>query len=148
MKKCSSCKELLDVSKFHKSKTGSHGVASYCKTCNAKYLQDWSNKNRSRVNELSRKSYNNNLHYFRKRDLKRRLEQPWKIEAKNAVNYAIKVGKLKREPCVVCGKENVIGHHEDYSNKIDVTWLCRPHHIARHQEMDKLGIDPSAAFRG
>jgi hypothetical protein len=38
-------------------------------------------------------------------------------------------------PCVVCGNPKTDGHHEDYSKVLDVVWLCRKHHMERHDEL-------------
>jgi hypothetical protein len=43
-------------------------------------------------------------------------------------------GKLKRQPCEVCGAtENIERHHEDYSKPLDVQWLCPTHHRERER---------------
>ena len=55
---------------------------------------------------------------------------------------AIKQKKITKAPCAKCGELKVEAHHEDYSRPLDVTWLCQPHHKARHKEMVILGIDP------
>jgi hypothetical protein len=33
---------------------------------------------------------------------------------------------------VVCGSSNAFGHHEDYSKRFDVAWLCATHHSMLH----------------
>lgn len=53
------------------------------------------------------------------------------------VNKAVKSGKLKKLPCVICGSENTHGHHDDYSKPLDVIWLCHEHHMEHHQNMLK-----------
>lgn len=58
---------------------------------------------------------------------------PEKVAARNAVYAAIKSGKLVPQPCEVCGAtEDVHGHHDDYTKKLDVRWLCRKHHREVH----------------
>ena len=47
--------------------------------------------------------------------------------------YALSVGKIKKQPCMVCNNIKVEGHHKDYSKPYDVTWLCRKHHYVIHQ---------------
>jgi hypothetical protein len=51
---------------------------------------------------------------------------------KQRVLWAVKIGKLKRKPCVICGNKKVEGHHEDYNKPFEVLWLCKKHHLARH----------------
>ena len=52
-----------------------------------------------------------------------------------AVSRAIKSGKLKRQPCIMCSKKTgdlSLGHHEDYDQKLNVVWLCTSHHVRLH----------------
>lgn len=62
------------------------------------------------------------------------LKHPDRRAAHDAVRLAIRRGALVREPCEVCGStEHLDAHHEDYSKPLDVVWLCRRHHAARHR---------------
>ena len=56
--------------------------------------------------------------------------------AKNAVQYALRTGKLVKEPCFVCGDPKTHGHHSSYAPdmKLAVTWLCQSHHNELHVE--------------
>lgn len=53
--------------------------------------------------------------------------------AKNKVRcksrHALRKGVLKMEPCVACGDLEVEIHHQDYSRPMDVTWVCKEHHL-------------------
>lgn len=58
-----------------------------------------------------------------------RRENPEKYRAQNAVNNALRAGRLEKGPCEICGStERVHGHHDDYSHPLDVRWLCPAHH--------------------
>jgi len=58
-----------------------------------------------------------------------------KTKAHNTMNYAIRVGKLRRGACDVCGStERIEGHHEDYSKPLNVSWLCKKHHAVLHRK--------------
>ena len=57
-----------------------------------------------------------------------------KIRARSAINHEIRVGRVERQPCEVCGSSWAEAHHEDYTRPLDVRWLCRPHHLAWHRE--------------
>ena len=68
-----------------------------------------------------------------------RKQHPDRYSAKNAVNNAVRDGKIVRKPCEVCGAEKVEAHHEDYSKPLEVVWLCKPHHFqadARRRERE------------
>ena len=53
----------------------------------------------------------------------------YKINARARLRYAILTGKIIIKPCEICGEtRNIQAHHEDYSNPLDVIWLCAKHH--------------------
>lgn len=53
-----------------------------------------------------------------------------KMVARRYVMTMLQRGHITREPCEVCGKLKVQAHHDDYSNPLDIRWLCREHHVA------------------
>lgn len=56
-----------------------------------------------------------------------------RMDARDAVNKAVKSGRLIKTPCVDCGStKRIEGHHPDYSKPLDVIWLCWKCHIERH----------------
>jgi len=55
--------------------------------------------------------------------------------ARSRFRNAVQSGKIVRKPCEVCGIEKTEGHHDDYTKPLDVTWLCRLDHCARHREL-------------
>lgn len=54
--------------------------------------------------------------------------------AKNAVRYAVRTGKLVKEPCFMCGNQQAEAHHSSYAQnmRLAVTWLCADHHNEIH----------------
>lgn len=62
---------------------------------------------------------------------------PERRKAHYAVYYAVKVGKLKKEPCKVCGITKVHAHHEDYTKPLEVVWLCPIHHYEYDIKINK-----------
>lgn len=51
------------------------------------------------------------------------------------VNKAVKAGRLDKMPCAVCGASKVEGHHAngyEGAAALDVTWLCKTHHLIAH----------------
>lgn len=55
-----------------------------------------------------------------------------KYKAHLAVQRALASGDLVKQPCEVCGADQVDAHHDDYSAPLAVRWLCRQHHTRLH----------------
>lgn len=74
-------------------------------------------------------------------------QHPERRRAHEAVRRAILRGELVRQPCEDCGATvTVDAHHDDYSRPLEVTWLCRLHHVRRHRRsMLKQGGGPILA---
>ena len=104
-KQCSKCKEVKALSEFNTRSDRKSGYRSECKKCQYKIQH----KNRP---------YNKKIN-----------------QARCAVNYALKVGKLEKPKCcMICKKHKILyAHHPDYSNKLNVIWLCIHCHIKLHQ---------------
>ncbi len=62
---------------------------------------------------------------------------PVKRAAHIAVGNALRDGKLKRQPCEVCGAV-AQAHHDDYSKPLAVRWLCTKHHAEWHKHNEPL----------
>lgn len=66
-----------------------------------------------------------------------RSDPEWRKLTANAqgkLKYAVKTGKIKRQPCNKCGDLKTHGHHHDYSKPLDVIWLCSMHHKEIHHQ--------------
>jgi hypothetical protein len=52
------------------------------------------------------------------------------------VYRAIKSGKIVRpDKCLVCAKKcKPEGHHNDYTKKLEVIWVCRQCHLDIHRQ--------------
>lgn len=59
-----------------------------------------------------------------------------------ATQAAIAAGALVKQPCEVCGSVNVHAHHVDYSDPLNIKWLCQRHHIEEHRRLGTLGRPP------
>jgi hypothetical protein len=70
----------------------------------------------------------NNPEKEKERSRKYAAKYPERYLAHNATSNAIRDGKLTPQPCQECGNENVEAHHEDYSKRLEVVWLCKKHH--------------------
>jgi len=89
--------------------------------------------------------YERNAEKIRERAKKNRRPIPYdpiKGRARNAVAYAIRVGKLTKKPCEKCGETKVQAHHDDYSRPLDVRWLCSRCHGIEHRRQDSCRLQP------
>jgi hypothetical protein len=66
------------------------------------------------------------------------VEQRRKDACRSYANAYRKRGKLKPEPCEVCGDIAQM-HHADYNKPLLVRWFCRPHHLKLHRITDTFG---------
>lgn len=68
------------------------------------------------------------------RQRKWQLAHPDRRRAHELVRRALLKGELVKQPCEDCGTDqHVDAHHERYDQPLDVTWLCRQHHMRRHR---------------
>jgi hypothetical protein len=87
---------------------------NYCKPCAAKYNREWRKKNPSSG------------------------EQKLRDNVRSKTYYEIKMGRLIRKPCEVCGELKVEAHHDDYHKAFEVRWLCAKHHREHHMMQRRL----------
>lgn len=119
-----------------------------CRKCKKReYMRYWRDENRARVRELGRLSRERTIEATLARDrarsaLKRQEAKgsTKKQLSRRAVQRALEIGELFRQPCEVCGIEPgrdekgqiVQAHHDDYDKPLEVRWLCRKHHYELH----------------
>ena len=72
------------------------------------------------------------------RQAKWREQNPLKVWAHASLRSALRRGLVTPQPCAICGAAESEAHHEDHALPLDVTWLCRAHHKARHAEMPRV----------
>lgn len=131
----------------------------FCKSCGIEKLEiDFYASNKTRCKECVRisvtKNRLKNIIYYRQYD-RMRAAQPHRIantksvvsqykdefpartKATNAVNNAVRDGRLEKWPCQVCGNAKSVGHHVDYDNPLGVVWLCQAHHKQVHAQHAK-----------
>jgi ribosomal protein S27AE len=68
-----------------------------------------------------------------------RTEHPDAYKAHTAVNNAVRDGRLKKQPCAICGTDKVHAHHQDYAKPLEVKWLCAKCHHRVHATFPELG---------
>lgn len=124
-KVCSKCKVEKSLSDFWKSKKEKDGLQVRCKGCRS----DSYNK------EYQKKYRESRLEYFRMKSDKYKREHPERIKAHNDLKTAVRLGRIKRQPCEVCGEPEAEAHHKDYSRTLEVSWLCKKHHEEAHSKL-------------
>ena len=154
MKRCSHCRKRKGLSSFHKDSTKHDGHASTCKPCarnRARKHREDNIEQARRHDRIRSHTPERMLHFRRKSERNRETGKqslfartyaakfPEKEKAKSALNGAVASGKIRRQPCAVCGNSKSEGHHEDYSKPLDVVWLCKKHHAYRHRVYDDEG---------
>ena len=87
-----------------------------------------------KVRESDRERYRRDREKRNERANRYRSEQddPVKVAARRAVNYALSTGKLIKQPCQECGDPKSHAHHPDYEYPLYVLWLCALHHAPHH----------------
>jgi len=122
-KKCSLCGILKDRSLFPIRDYRNRDVKmDWCINCRR---QRWA---RRRILK-DKKLYHTNQRFRRQR------------RAYHILRYAVRVGKIVRQPCRDCGSRGrVHGHHPDYTKPLLVVWLCSPCHAAEHKRLRKGGL--------
>ena len=123
-KQCIHCKAIKPLPEFYLLGAPSYNRSSVCRACksaaNKKNTERYSKTKRCRV-----------LHNIRKERYKK--ESPEKHAARRELQNAVRAGRIKRQPCEVCGALPTEGHHDDYGKPLDVRWLCKVHHHALHK---------------
>ena len=154
---CTKCKSEKEIKKFSKNRRTKDGLRSWCKVCIAKYQKQYcqtdaykeAKKRHDREYRQTEKGKEVHRRAVKKysqtdagreankiRDQKYREKYPENEKAHWVVKNAIKLGKLKRQPCEVCGAtENVHAHHGYYSNPLDIRWMCHKHHTEHHTKL-------------
>lgn len=143
MKICKQCGQEKGLDHFYAHKRMADGYLNKCKECVKARVRKHRSENRDRFSEYERSRYMNPSRIEARRKYaqspagklaKRRADAnyadkyPDRKAANRAVSSAIRSGRMKRMPCEVCGEKKAEAHHDDYSKKLDVRWLCAKHH--------------------
>lgn len=134
-KVCRECGRELPISEFNKRRTAKDGLQDRCRDCFSAY-------NRRRY-ASNREKFKADVKRYREENPNNELETRLKTCKKNttaknahrAVAAAIRAGVIERpNTCSGCGCSNtehrIEAHHFDYSDPLNVIWLCTPCHRA------------------
>lgn len=155
---CQYCKTSKPTDDFYQSSIRKDGKNGSCKECVRAKVRANRAKNIDHYLEFDRKRANNPDRVQARKDyqLTERGQQkasaakrayaernPLIRQAHNAVNNALRDGKLARASCCeTCQSEAELhGHHCDYNKPLDVMWLCDPCHKAWHKDNTPIYCD-------
>jgi hypothetical protein len=113
MKSCSRCRVVKPLTEFQVRKASPDGLTAACKTC-------------LRVYDRQR-----GFHGRRDYALEYRTKYSQRRGAQVALNNALRDGRIRALPCLICG-EKAEAHHTHYDAPLEVVWLCPPHHKQAH----------------
>lgn len=130
-RKCTLCKRTLPAERFGFRSIASLRRKSRCRDC-------------ARVWFRAAYKIGKYRHKLKPRQ-KERAE--YKQRAKQILENAVKSGKLKRRPCIVCRNSKADGHHPDYSKPLEVIWLCRACHMKEHRKPVDTPFTEAQAIR-
>ena len=144
---CGVCRCEKSMELFAKDSNIPTGRRNKCKQCTSVYNKKYRENNlekarahqtlyRSQPSRIAyRKAYEKTESYakaHKNQALRYRAEHPNRVKAQDAINNAIKDGRLTRICCLICGEAKSEAHHPDYEKPFDVIWLCQMHHREAH----------------
>lgn len=114
-KRCSTCKEHKELSKFYKSKYITDGYENRCKSCTIEYSTTYQKENREKTNDNRRENYHAGY-----KDIAAKKQREYYHKNKKAIAIRQRVQHLKR-------KYNL--SEEDYTNMLKsqngVCFICK-----------------------
>lgn len=140
MKICTKCS--LEYKSYLKK-----GKGTWCKKCH----YEWNRRYRKRPEVV--KAHREYLRRYRQKNLTRvrlldrkhstyqRLKNHKQFCARQIVRHAVNMGFLKKpKTCALSNQDcysRIEAHHDNYNKPLDVIWLCRYHHNAKHVELKR-----------
>jgi len=137
MKPCIACRQIKQLDEFYRHPMMKDGYLNKCKECVKDYMKERARKNPAvQAYDRRRSRTDKRRKHLRENAKQWNKQNPDGYKAHNAVNNALRDGKLKKEPCLGCGTINrVHAHHSDYSKPLDVVWLCAKCHQRMHSAL-------------
>ncbi len=123
MKTCFKCGVPKDLNEFYRHPATKDGHLGKCKACTRSDSTIHRQANLKCIREYDRVRGNRQPDGYLK---KYREDNPEKYKAHNALNNAVRDGKvIKPAQCERCKSVGILhGHHDDYSKPLQVIWLC------------------------
>jgi len=137
-KTCFKCGQTKAIAEFYKHSAMADGHLGKCKECAKQDAGSNYKKRRTYYSEYDRKRRQTPRRKLLQSEYqrRRRARNPEKNKAREAVNNAVRDGRLEKKPCEICGEPRSQAHHDDYSKPLDVRWLClRCHREIAHNQV-------------
>lgn len=131
--RCRVCDALKPSSEYYPKQIRMAGDVGECKECTKARV-----RRRARNNPAVQEYDRQRAKLPHRRENAQRVMREWRkaspegSRAHRALNYSIRAGKIKKEPCLFCGRDDVHAHHRDYAKPLDVIWLCPKCHHRLH----------------
>jgi hypothetical protein len=134
MKRCFKCGVRKPSESFYAHPMMADGRLGKCIECAKNDVRQNYARTREAKSEYDRARYRTpeRRAQVAEQQRRRRASNPEKERSRSATAYALRTGKLIRQPCEVCGAARAQAHHDDYAKPLDVRWLCFVHHRAHH----------------
>jgi len=151
-KRCFKCGQEKLREEFYRHAQMGDGLLGKCKECTKKDVRYNYNKDLNLSRQRNRDRWYANVEENRRRERMYRTKNkeqrmvkkveytreyrkihPEMYRAHKLVQSAVASGKLLAGPCAVCRTRGRIeAHHSDYSQPLNVVWLCSVHHKQAH----------------
>ena len=148
-KRCFKCREKKDLADFYRHAMMADGHLNKCKACTRLDVLAHRSTHIEHVRAYDRQRAS----HPHRVELRQRIARAWtarhpdRKRATTQVNNAVRDGRLQRATaCQVCQTPGrVEAHHHDYTQPLDVLWVCKPCHwhaddVRRLQEAVAHGI--------
>lgn len=112
----------------------------FLQTCSTEMIIDWKDPVQVKryLNQKRKELYSKRREVEKEITRETRRRFPEVYRARYFLYNAIKLGRVKKRDCEVCGSSfKVEAHHEDYGKPFGVKWLCRLHHARLHRDVRK-----------
>lgn len=138
-KVCKDCGHPKLVEEFYRHPQIGDGRLNACKECHKRAVIANREKKREYYSAYEQERFQRPERKANASDYQKTLRRinPDKYKARNAVNNALRDGRLVKESCQHCGTtDKVEAHHSDYSRPLDIEWVCfRCHREVEHGQV-------------
>jgi hypothetical protein len=140
-KVCTACEKIFPLTGFYADRRRLDGHRAMCKNCSEVAVRRWRSEHPEAVAIYQAKwQHSTSAHVKevkRAKGARLRTFHKDRTKARDAINNAVKRGKIQKKPCEICSNPQAEGHHFlGYApeHRLDVQWLCRECHRAVHRK--------------